>query len=741
MSGLDLRARDTALKGGTRGPAIVPGDPGKSILFHAVKRDGDLQMPPGKQGLSEAEIEQIRQWIIAGAPWDSTAKKSAASAWWAFRELQKAPIPAPGDKKWVRNPIDAFILAKLEEKKLHPNPEADRRTLIRRAYADLHGLPPKAEEVEAFVKDPAPDAYEKLIDRLLASPRYGERWGRHWLDVVRYADTGGYETDVYFKNAWRYRDYVIDSFNADKPYNQFVQEQVAADEIWPDNLDLNGTYDIPKEKLVNLSRRIGTGMYTIAPVAEEFALFGDQFRAEWESDAVEVTSSAFLGLTVGCAKCHDHKYDPIPQKDYYSMAAIFAGSEDREIPVVSQIGVYEYTRYYTRLRIADQLKEKLARLDAAVRERSGGKKGGRAEYTPAEKDERESLLRQIGEAYAKAPVPYGTANVLGHSEIVPETYILNRGDFKQRGAKVEPAFLSAFGGGTVSEPSARPFVPQRRKAFALWLTSTANPLLARVMVNRVWQGHFGRGIVATPNDLGRQGDAPTHPELLEWLCRQFVDNGWSIKSLHRMIMLSSAYRMSSMPDAENSKIDPTNEFFWKMNRQRLDSEALRDTVLATAGTLNLKAGGPPIAVPLTAEERDGMRDMSQWPISTDPADFTRRSVYLLVKRSFTLPMMETFDAPDPATSCPRRESSTVAPQALEMMNSEFISEQAKQFASKLQARYGSSAEALVEGGWREVLRRSPTLEEKAKAVAFLSQSSLPHLCLLWFNMSEFLYVD
>ncbi len=741
MSGLDLRDRQTVLTGGKRGPAIVPGKPDQSVLYHALLRDGDLQMPPGKAGLSEKDIAAVRDWIAAGAPWTEAAK-SADSSWWAFRKKLDAVPPPVKTSAWTRNPIDAFILSKLDEKGLHPVAEAGRRTLVRRAYFDLHGLPPTPAEVEQFVQDPSPEAYERSVDRLLASPRYGERWGRRWLDVVRYADTGGYETDVYFQNAWRYRDYVIDSFNSGKPYDQFVQEQIAADEIWPDNLDLNGSYDIPPQQLANFAKRLGTGLYTIGPVAEEFALFGDQFRAEWQADATDTTGSAFLGLTLGCARCHDHKFDPISQRDYYSMSAIFAGSEDREVPAVHQIRIYEYTRYLTRLLVADQLKAKLNRLDADVRARAGAYKNTEKAvvYTSAEKDERESLLRQIGDAYAKAPERYGTANVLAHSEQVPPTYILTRGDFHQKGAQVEPGFLSAIGGGPVAEPAAL-FVPQRRKALALWMTSDAKALLARVMVNRIWQGHFGRGIVTTPNDFGRQGDPPTHPELLDWLAGRFIESGWDVKALHRLIMLSSVYRGSSLSDPANLKIDPENRYYWRMNRQRLEAEELRDAVLAVAGTLNVKAGGPPIAVPLTAEEQDGMRDMSQWPVSSDAADYTRRSVYLLVKRSFQLPMLEAFDAPDSTSSCARRDVSTVAPQALALMNGKFMLTQATKFAERLRTNYGVSPEAAVDGAWQIAFGRPAAPAEKAKALEFLAATSLDRFSLLVFNMSEFLYVD
>jgi hypothetical protein len=585
--------------------------------------------------------------------------------------------------------------------------------------------------------------HEKLIDRLLASPRYGERWaGTGWMwfatpipAATRPMSTsrtpGGIATTSSSPSTPTRRT-TGSSRSRSPPTN-----------CGPDNLELDGTYDIPKQKRTDLERRIGTGLYTIGPVAEEYALFGDQYRAEWQADAADTTGSAFLGLTVGCARCHDHKFDPISQRDFYSLGAIFAGSEDREIPVVSQIAVYEYTRYMTRLLIADQLKAKLNRLDAAVRARSGARKGSEAKavFTAAEKDERESLLRQIGDAYAKAPQHYGTANVLGHAEQVPDSYILTRGDFKQKGAKVEPGFLSALGGGAVSEPAERPFVPQRRKALALWMTSDAQALLARVMVNRVWQGHFGRGIVATPNDFGRQGEAPTHPELLDWLACRFIQSGWDVKALHRLIMLSSVYRLSSLPDAANVKIDPDNKYYWKMNRQRLEAEELRDSVLAVSGTLNLKAGGPPIAVPLTEEEHGGMRDASQWPVSSDPADYTRRSVYLYVKRSFRLPLLETFDEPDSTSSCARREVSTVAPQALALMNDKFMVDQAHQFADKLKAKYAGSQEDIVSAAWLAAFSRPPAPTEKQKALAFLADTSPDRLCLLIFNMSEFLYVD
>ena len=733
MSGFDVRDRDALMRGGKRGAAVVPGHSKDSLLYRAIVREGDLKMPPGKAALTAGEIASVRSWIDSGAPWDAGASK-VESAWWSFRAPQRPAVPTPSDRDWVRNPIDAFVLAKLEQKRLKPNSPASKLALARRVYFDLHGLPPTPAEVDEFVNDRSPDAYPRLVEKLLASPRYGERWGRLWLDVVRYADTGGYETDILYANAWRYRDYVIDSFNRDKPYTEFVQEQIAADEIWPDNLDLNGGYELPPDKIANLQRRLGTGLYTVGPMAVESTFFGDQYRAEWQAEAVETTGSAFLGLTVGCARCHDHKFDPISHRDYYRMAAIFAGSEDREIPIVSQMAVYEYTRYQARLVAADQIKQKLMDLE--------GRKGKKRELTASLKDEKETLLRQLGEAYYKAPVMYAKANVLAHSEIVPESHILVRGEFKQKGEKVTPGVLAALDSGVrIEEPASGPFVPQRRKALAQWLTAPDHPLLARVMVNRVWQGHFGRGIVATSNDFGRQGEVPTHPDLLDWLAVEFAERGYSVKAMHRLMLLSNTYQMSSAPNQANAEMDADNRFLWRMNRRRLQAEELRDSVLQSAGALNLKVGGPSVAVPLSEEERSGMRDFSQWPVHPDPLEHDRRSVYLQVKRSFRLPMFEAFDQPDAVASCSRRDSSTVAPQALTLMNSEFMTRQAERLAAKLRKDHGEDQRRWIQEGTRIVFGRAPSAAEIEQTEAFLAGNDLAALCLLWFNTNEYLYVD
>jgi hypothetical protein len=669
------------LAGGKRGPAIVPGKSSESLLYKAVAHEGELQMPPGKKPLAADKIRVIRQWIDSGAPF-GTKPTGPEPVWWSFR---KPVRPAA---------------ASIDELTRTERVPADRRALIRRATFDLTGLPPAPAEVDAFLSDSDPNAYKKLIDRLLASPRYGERWGRLWLDVARYADTGGYETDVLFPNAWRYRDYVIRSFNDDKPYDTFIREQVAADEIWQDNLDLNGTYELPESKRKNLDRRMGTALYTLGAMPVEYSLFGQQYRAEWQAESANITGNAFLGLSVQCARCHDHKFDPISQRDYYSLGAFFAGSEDREVPIVSQMRIFEYTRYQTKVVAVEELRRKLNSLQ------------------PNDKDGRETILRQIGEAYVKTPAMYDKANLLVHTEPVPDTWILPRGDSMMKGDKVRPAIPAVFGSGPqLDEPDNGMFIPRRRKALAEWLASRDNPLTARVMVNRIWQGHFGTGLVGTPNDFGRQGDKPSNQNLLDWLALEFMDHGWSVKYIHRLIMNSDAYKS-------------------RRNPQRLDAESIRDSILAVSGALNTKMYGQPVVTDLSKDEREAMRDLTMWPVTLDAAESDRRSIYLFVKRSFRLPMLDTFDAPDTTESCPRREASTVAPQALALMNSDWTYRQAVRFAARLDPSKDPIGQA-----WQLALGRAPDSAERARAEEYVGRNDLGRLGLLLFNMSEFLYVN
>lgn len=712
MSELDLRTAEGMAKGGKRGAAVVAGQAEASLLLQAVERKGNLQMPPGKGALTADEIGVLRDWVNAGAKFNAPV---TGAAWWSFQKPVRPSVPGGG------HPVDAFVRAKAKGKGLAMASAADRTTLVRRATFDLHGLPPTAEETAAFVNDSSPDAYEKLLDRLLASPRYGERWGRYWLDLVRYADTSGFETDHFFVNAWRYRDYVIQAFNSDKPYTTFVQEQIAADEMWPMSLDHEGTSKMPAEKAENLKRRIGTGLFTIGSFPIEFTYYGDQFRAEWQADAVDTVGAAFLGLTVGCARCHDHKFDAISQREYYSLSALFAGSGEREIPLGGLYDVQTSTRSFPLLAQAEAYKQLARRAKGA---------------------ERAEALRKLGEAYLRAPARPATANVLGHDEVVPDTHVLIKGDFKNKGERVEPGFVAALGAGPrIEEPKDVLFVPRRRKALAEWLTSGEQPLLGRVMVNRIWQGHFGDGLVRTPNDFGRQGEPPTHPELLDWLAVEFAARGWSMKQMHRLVMTSEAYQASSVAPTESLAKDPENLYLTRMNRRRLDGDAIRDTALAVAGTLNLKMGGVGVIPALTKEELLAARMPELWPVHPDPAEHNRRSVYLQMKRSLTLPMLQIFDAPDSASSCARRERSTVAPQALAMMNSEFMVQQAMRFAERVKREAGESAEAAVETAWRMAFSRAPSAAERSTAAAYLQRNSLERLCLLVFNMSEFLYVD
>jgi len=700
MSGLDLRSRDSLLRGGNRGAAVALGNANSSLLIEAVERTGELKMPPGDQPLDAADIAALREWIDAGVLWEVGEPQD--STWWSFRK----PVRPGGES------IDEFIVAKLREQGIKRTAPADRRTLVRRAYFDLHGLPPAPEEVDQFVDDESPDAFARLIDRLLESPRYGERWGRYWLDLVRYADTSGFETDHFYTEAWRYRDWVIKSFNEDKPYDVFVKEQIAADEIWGTDTDLNGVLRLPEQKKKNLHRRIGTSLFTLGAFPVEYTYYGDLYRAEWRAEAVDIVGSAFLGLTLECARCHDHKFDPISQRDYYRMAALFAGSAEEEIPLGSLFDVQSATRSFPLLENARILK-RMAKQ--------------------AKGEERAALMERLGEAYLKAPEPMPIAKVVGHEETVPETYVLDRGDFKSKGEKVEPGFLSALNEGLRIEHNRA-----RRKALAEWLTSGDQPLVARVMVNRIWQQHFGNGLVRTPNDFGRQGEPPTHPKLLDWLAVEFVESGWSIKRMHRQIMLSDAYRAGSVG---NEDVDPDNRYLSRMSRRRLDADAIRDSVLAVAGTLNTKMGGVGVIPPLSKEEILAARMPHLWPANPDPSEHLRRSVYMQMKRSMALPMLQIFDAPDSATSCARRETSTVAPQALAMMNSSFMTDQANRLADRIREQAGAEPNAAVEFGWRLAFGRVPSRQERQAALSFLERNSLPQLSLLLLNMSEFIYVD
>jgi hypothetical protein len=678
------------MKGGDRGPAIVPGDPDNSPLLLAVKHtDPDLQMPEEK--LSDVDIVAIEKWIRDGAV-DPRETAEASSkhvvsdprTFWSFQPVRELDLPAVSQPDWVRTPVDAFILAQLDANGLKLSPRADARTLVRRAYFDLIGLPPTPEQVDAFEREPSQDAWARLIDQLLASPQYGERWGRHWLDVARYADSGGFETDVYYRNAWRYRDYVVKSFNDDKPYDVFVQEQIAGDELWPDDITLNGNYTIAPEKVRHLEAWTGTGLYTLGPQVHESNMDGKKIRYETYSDWVDTTGAAFMGLTFSCARCHDHKFDPITQQDYYAMQAIFSASREIEYPIIDAMGITDFKQHYPRILAVEESRRALRMFDA----RMAGKALSHEEQT-----ERQNLLNAIANNVLALPentalgVPLvglmetPTVSVLGHErpELITPVYLLNRGELSRPRDAVAPGLPEALKQASGWQES-MPGHLKNRAALAQWLTSPKHPLTARVMVNRIWHGHFGRGLVGSLNDFGQMGERPTHPQLLDWLASQFIKQGWSTKQMHRTMMLSSTYQMDSVATSEeNAAIDPQNRHLWKMNRRRLEAEVLWDSIHSVAGTLNLKMGGRPVVPPLEPEAGAP----GYWIVSADPAEHTRRGLYILQRRNYRFPMFDVFDLPVNAVSAPARDVTTVAPQALWMMNNPTAVRQSQAFAARL----------------------------------------------------------
>ena len=700
---------------------------------------------------------------------------------WAFTAPKRHTPPGPeklNKGALVANPIDAFIQRELAGKQLSSAPPADKYTLIRRAYFDLTGLPPAPDQIRAFIDNQSPTAWEDLIEQLLKSPQYGERWARHWLDVARYADSQGFEGDNSIPNAWRYRDYVIQSFNQDKPYNIFVQEQIAADEIWPDNLDLDPkrVYLLPESKQKHLEARVGTGFYALNPQVAESALDADRLQHETLTDWVDTTCSVFMGLTVACARCHDHKFDPISQQDYYAIQAIFARSQKQYVHLHTPMMRGDWHWLYPRLTAVEEARQALK----AFRKRTAGRKLSEKEQQQNQQL-RSAIVDRLMELPEKAnSVPNEpfdilmtspTATVLGHvhPKLLKPVHFLQRGELEQQKQVVKAAIPQTLAAAT-GHPASISKEFESRKELALWLTRPDHPLTARVMVNRLWQWHFGRGIVSTPNDFGAMGTAPTHPQLLDWLATEFVREGWSIKQMHRLIMKSSTYRAASTFASEHHlKTDPDNKYLWRMNRRRLEAEALWDSVHQTAGTLNLKMYGRPVVPPLAEDELAALREKWQWPVSGDPAEHTRRGMYILVRRNFRFPMFQVFDAPLTEVSCPQRDVTTVAPQALWTLNSPSVYRQARQLAALVLRTTQDNPEKWVSELWFRMLCRPITAGEKTETLKLLSTleterakrskeplTDLPpelaklapvraaayiHVCLALFNHNEFSFVD
>jgi hypothetical protein len=772
MSGLSLSTREAALRGGEKGPSIRPGDARASLLIRAVEQQGAIKMPPGRK-LSDGDIAVLREWVDGGAAWPAGGAVKTQSEWWSFRkpERPRVPVVAGAD-----NPVDAFLLRTIEAKKLTPAPEADRSTLVRRAYYDLHGLPPTAAQVQAFLNDRSPQAWEDLIERLLASPRYGEKWGRVWLDLVRYADTAGFEADPYTADAWRYRDYVIDSFNDDKPYDRFIREQIAGDEIYPEEVNA----------------KIGTGYYCVGPNRDINPEQAEVNREETLMDWVDTTGSVFLGLTMACARCHDHKFDPIPKRDYYRMQAIFTPMVKTRIPLGFLPSLFwdiSQNKNEVKLQeLADQIEgaqsrcrtslyeAKLAKLDAELRvavETETSKRTPRQEQLFREvrgrvgvgqNEIRECLSAEeaarlaevekelVSYALGQKPKPYA-CGVTDVSREAPRTYMPLRGSVvgDVNGELMNAGFPGVLGGGDSPEPPAAAASTHRRKALAEWLARPDHPLTARVMVNRIWQQHFGRGLANLASDFGSRGQQPSHPELLDWLATEFVAKGWSVKAMHRAMMNTASYRRASNAGVAAVAADPQNEWFGRFTRRRLGAEEIRDSVLQAAGTLNLKTGGRPVVPQLTREELYNLSKNvnDAWIMTRDASEHTRRTIYMIQKRTFRMPMMDVFDLPESMLSCPRRDSSTTAPQSLTLLNGDFAVGQARHLGAVLAKENAGDGE-LIAAAWRRVLAREPSAEEVRVAQALLERQSknlgsreaaAAELSRGLLNLNEFLYVD
>jgi hypothetical protein len=813
LSKLDLHTREGALKGGEKGPAIIPGNAAGSRLYRLVAGLEKPSMPlDGK--LTAEQIAKIKDWISQGAPWDSAAIPVSAAPppaieempisaearnYWAFRKPVRPQVPAASAE--LSNPIDRFLEKARAEKGLRRAPRADRITLLRRAYLDLIGLPPTPAEIAAWLDDHSPNAWESLIDRLLASPHYGERWGRHWLDVARYADSNGFEHDYDRPNAWRYRDYVIRSFNKDTPYNIFLAEQIAGDELdWvtPDTL-------------------IATGFLRNYAKVGYREKDNPQFRYEYLDDMIGTIGRGILGLTVNCARCHNHKFDPISQKDYYQMQASLFGYVETDYPLASGAEIAQHRQKIQEIEAAlAPLKQSVRQLEEPYRRRiieekykkypenvqraiaipeekrtsgeallagqvirttSASSQEIERIMTPADLAQKKALQQRIAALEKERPAPLPAASIVTDGDYrfapdgpgdepapgkgvkreavegsflfhgpgryqPPPSYFLIRGDSESRGPLMKPGFINeiTYGNPPVEIPPAGGHTSGRRRALAEWLGSTENPLTARVIVNRIWDRHFGQGIVATLDNFGKMGATPTHPGLLDWLAVEFMSRGWSIKQMHRLIMTSEAYQMASeYDDADDAAKDPENRYLWRFRIQRLEAEIVRDSMMAASGALDLTMGGPPVFPHLPPEILASMTE-GIWRGEEDGPRVWRRSVYVYRKRGLPFPLFEVFDLPDQNTSCGRRNVSTVPTQALALLNDEFVLRQAKLFADRVKETAGDDPAKQIDLAYRIALSRPPREEEARLGIDFLQRRSLADFTQVLLNLNEFLYM-
>jgi cytochrome c553 len=890
--GLDLSRRLTALAGGDSGPAVVPGKARDSLLFARVS---GREMPP-RSPLSASQVAAFRQWIEAGAPYPegplAAEMKRAGRDWWALQPVRRPPLPHSRFDGMAATPIDHFLFARLEQKGLRPAPPASRLALLRRVNFDLTGLPPTPAEVDAFLKDAAPDAYEKVVERLLAAPAYGERWGRHWLDVVRYGESNGYEQNHLRPGAWPYRDYVIRSFNEDKPYDRFIREQLAGDVVAKEDLR-----DAAATGFLVAGVHDTVGNQTVEGTLQQ--------RANDLDDIVGTVGATFLGLTVACARCHDHKFDPIPQADYYRLSAVFAGvrhgerplwptpTTEAEVQKAEELRRQLFRRWASLVDLATEaraillksqgvdpvprpsvhlsrnvedfapVKARFVRFTVLATQKgdepcldelevygaehemnlalaSRGAKASASSLLPGfpmhqvahlndgkygndwswisnepgggwaqiELPRVETVSRVIWSRDASVYPKYldrlaskyrvevsldgkdwkvvgtGDDRVAAHEAIpndklfrllpaekqkrwldlaselsqmarempaeqpaVPMAYIgqftapdpvflLKRGDVMQRGESVLPGALSQVPGLSAELPiDPKLGEPGRRLALAEWLASAQNPLTARVMVNRVWQYHFGRGIVGTPSDFGLNGQKPTHPELLDWLAAEFVEHGWRLKHLHRLIVLSTAYRQSSEVNPEGLAADAGNELLWHMPLRRLEAEALRDAILTASGKLGRRMGGPGFRL----FNYRTMNVAIYEPLEEQGPPTWRRAVYQQLARANREELLAAFDCPECAQRTPRRDVTTTPLQALSLLNGTFTVQQARLFAERVREEVGDRAQAQVRCAFRLAFGRAPTSAEEGAAVALVERHRLSALCRALLNANEFLY--
>jgi len=711
QAGLRLDSRNALLTGGDSGPAVDLKSTGESLLLQALRHENGLEMPPDKPQLSPEIIADFAKWIELGAPnpniVDETNAQPDGRDHWAFQPVVKPELPAVHAADRIRTPIDAFLFAALEARGWQPAAEASRVELIRRVTFDLTGLPPTPREIDAFLADESETAFEQVVERLLASPQYGERWGQHWLDVVRYAESEGYEYDRHLPDAWRYRDYVIESLNRDKPYNQFLTEQLAGDELDPENLEY---------QTAAIFHRLGPVRRNAGNPEIAFS------RNEVLTERTNVIGDAILGLTVGCARCHNHKREPISQRDYYALQAYLAATEEHDLRLASADDVAAHEQQTKT--IQDQI--------AALKQKSG----------TAEADAKTQVQAEIKALEASLPAHLPTIpGIRDDFTKFSPVHLLRRGEQEQKGPVVGPRPLSVLT--AADQPELPPETPQPRQELARWLTAPDHPLTARVIVNRVWAAHFGAGIVATVNDFGTHGAAPSHPELLDWLTATFVENNWRLKPLHRQIVLSSAYRQSSQSkhETEYATADPDNRLLWRFTRRRLSAEEIRDAMLSVSGRMNLQAGGPSVLIPVDPELVNLLYKPDQWQVTPDAAEHNRRSIYLIAKRNLRLPFMEAFDAPALQTSCPQRAMSTHAPQALELLNGTLANDLAAAFAERLQHECGDDHNAIITRAYQLAIGRAATARERELSLAFLSGQPLREFALALFNLNGFLYVD